>query len=93
MLIVSRMTVISDKIKSINGVILFALVGLFLGGISLFLQGDQFILRSVMTDLSDYLRSPYRYVPPVFVSILSVYLINYTENKYLKFFILWRTRT
>ncbi len=76
--------IVSDKIKSINGVILFAVVGLFFGGISLFLQGDQFILRNVMTDVSDYLRSPYRYVPPIFVSVLALYLIRDTKIRYLK---------
>ena len=80
--------VISKNIRYINGIILFSAIGIFLGGLSLFFQGDQFIVRDTMMDLSDYLRSPYRYVPPVFVSILTIYLINYTKNQYLKYFLL-----
>lgn len=81
--------IISERTKSINGVILFSIVGLFLGGISLLFEGgSQFIIRNVMTDLSDYLRSPYRYIPPVFVTILSLYLIKETKNTNLKYLII-----
>ena len=83
--------VISKNIRHINGIILFSAIGIFLGGISLFLQGDQFIVRDTMMDVSDYLRSPYRYVPPIFVSVLTVYLISYTKNKYLKYLLIFIT--
>tara|TARA_B100000780_G_scaffold66700_1_gene43954 strand:+ start:5436 stop:6635 length:1200 start_codon:yes stop_codon:yes gene_type:complete len=83
--------VISKNIRYINGIILFSALGIFLGGISLILQSDQFIVRDTMMDVSDYLRSPYRYVPPVFVSVLTVYLISCTEKKHLKFFLIFLT--
>jgi hypothetical protein len=41
-----------------------------------------------MTDLSDYLRSPYRYAPPVFVTVLSFQLIKKIKNRNLKYLII-----